>query len=88
MLPGQPGIRGKQAVVDACTRTLSDLAGTTTTFDRLLVVAEEHVAAVDAIGRYVDADGAVSVVSSADLYEFDGGLLTRITSYAVELDAG
>jgi hypothetical protein len=30
---------------------------------------------------------SVSVVSSADIYEFDGdGLVTTITSYAVELD--
>ena len=28
----------------------------------------------------------VSVVSSCDVYEFSGGLLTTLTSYAVELD--
>ena len=35
-----------------------------------------------------EPDGSVSVVSSADVYEFDGeGQVTTITSYAVELDA-
>lgn len=32
-------------------------------------------------------DGSVSIVSSADIYEFDAdSLLTKITSYAVELN--
>jgi hypothetical protein len=38
------------------------------------------------VGRYVDADGGVSLVSSCDIYAFDDGVLTSITSYAVELD--
>jgi hypothetical protein len=42
--------------------------------------------AVDAVGHYLDADGAVSVVSSCDIYEFHDGALQAITSYAVELD--
>ncbi|WP_216870442.1 hypothetical protein [Modestobacter excelsi] len=37
---------------------------------RFVVVAGEGAAAVDAVGRY----------------EFSGGLLTPLTSYAVELD--
>jgi hypothetical protein len=51
-----------------------------------VVAASDRVAAVDAVGRYLSSDGSLSVVSSADIYEFDGaGLLTTITSYAVEL---
>jgi ketosteroid isomerase-like protein len=83
---GQGTITGRQAVVDACEATLAELATTTTEFTRLVVVADGSVAAVDAVGRYVDADGEVSVVSSCDVYEFTGGLLTTITSYTVELD--
>jgi hypothetical protein len=57
-------------------------------FSRFVSVAGNRVAAVDAVGRYVSPDGSVSVVSSADIYEFDReGLITAITSYAVELDA-
>jgi hypothetical protein len=55
-------------------------------FTRFVVVADDATAAVDVVGRYVDADGGVSVVSSCDVYEFTGGLLTTLTSYAVELD--
>lgn len=52
------------------------------------LVADDRVAAVDAIGRYVSPDGTTSVVSSADVHELDAqGLVTTITSYAVELDA-
>jgi gamma-glutamylcyclotransferase (GGCT)/AIG2-like uncharacterized protein YtfP len=57
-------------------------------FSRFVSVASDRVAAVDAVGRYVSSDGSVSVVSSADIYEFDEqGLVATITSYAVELDA-
>jgi len=78
-------VTGKEAVVDACESTLSELATGTAEFLRFVVVADGDAAAVDAVGRYVDADGAVSVVSSCDVYEFSGGLLVAITSYAVEL---
>ncbi len=44
--------------------------------------------AVDAVARYVDEAGSTSVVSSCDIYEFDGDALVTITSYAVELPEG
>jgi ketosteroid isomerase-like protein len=89
VLPGQDRIEGRDAVVAACTSAaaeMAELAGTE--FSRFVSVAGDRVAAVDAVGRYVSRDGSVSVVSSADIYEFDGdGRVTTITSYAVELDA-
>jgi ketosteroid isomerase-like protein len=84
---GSGVLTGRQAVVDACEATLAELATGTAEFRRFLVIAEGDAVAVDAIGRYVDADGGVSVVSSCDLYEFSDGTLTAITSYRVELDA-
>ena len=81
-------LEGRQAVVDACEATLAALAAGTAAFTRFLVVADGDTVAVDAVGRYTDADGAVSVVSSCDVYEFSGGLLTALTSYTVELDPG
>jgi limonene-1,2-epoxide hydrolase len=83
---GQGTVTGRQAVVDACEATLAELGTTTVEFARFGVVADDATAAVDVVGRYVDADGGVSVVSSCDVYEFTGGLLTTLTSYAVELD--
>jgi ketosteroid isomerase-like protein len=85
--PGQFTLTGRDAVIDACETTLRELASGTAEFRRFLVVAEGDAAAVDAIGRYVDAEGEVSLVSSCDIYEFGGGAVTSITSYTVELDA-
>jgi ketosteroid isomerase-like protein len=80
-------LTGRQAVIEACEATLAELATGTAEFRRFLVIAEGDAVAVDAIGRYVDADGGVSVVSSCDLYEFSAGMVTAITSYTVEVDA-
>ncbi len=73
-------------MVDACEATLVELATTTIKFSRFVVVADDNAAAVDVVGQYVDADGTTSVVSSCDVYEFRDGMVTAITSYAVELD--
>ena len=83
---GAGRLTGREAVIDACEATLSELATGTARFERFVVVAEGDAAAVDAIGRYVDAEGEVSVVSSCDIYEFRDGVVTAITSYTVELD--
>jgi ketosteroid isomerase-like protein len=88
VLPGQATIQGKAAVVAACESAAGEfaqLAGTDTV--RFVSVADARTAAVDATTRYRSPDGSASVVSSADIDEFDqDGLLTTITSYAVELD--
>ena len=89
VLPGQGSVEGRPAVVAACTSSATEMAQLASAeFSRFVSVAGDRVAAVDAVGRYVSPDGSVSVVSSADIYEFDGdGLVSTITSYAVELDA-
>ena len=84
---GEGLLTGPQAVVDACDATLAELSRGTAQFLRFVVIGDGDAVAVDAVGRYVDADGGVSVVSSCDIYEFSDGALTAITSYAVELDA-
>ena len=87
VLPGQRPIEGKDAVVAACDASAAEMAQLASTeFTRFVSVGDSRVAAVDAVGRYVGAGGAVSVVASADIYELDeDGLVTTITSYAVEL---
>ena len=89
VLPGQATIEGRDAVVAACNSSATEMAQVTSAeFSRFVSVAGDRVAAVDAVGRYVSPDASVSVVSSADIYEFDGdGLVSTITSYAVEMDA-
>lgn len=89
VVPGQVSMEGRAAVVAACEEALAGMQALRVEFDRFVSVGGPAVAAVDAVGRYVDPDGAVSVVSSADVYEFDAaGLVVTITSYAVELAAG
>ena len=87
VLPGQLTIEGRDDVVAACGSSAAEMAQLVSTeFSRFVSVGGDRVAAVDAIGRYVDREGNVSVVSSADVYEFDGdGRVTSITSYTVEL---
>ena len=87
-LPGQGVIEGKDAVIAACDSTTAEMDHLASTeFSRFVAVGDDRVAAVDAVGHYVSKDGSVSVVSSADIYEFDAdGLVVTVTSYAVELD--
>jgi hypothetical protein len=82
-------IEGKEAVVAACDSSAAEMAELASVeFSRFDCVAGERLAVIDSEARYESPDGSVSVVSSADIYEFDGdGLVTSITSYAVELDA-
>ncbi len=88
VLVGEAALEGRDAIIAACENTAAELAATTTEFTRFLSITGPDAVAVDAIGRYTDVEGHVSVVSSCDIYQFTGGLLTTITSYAVELPAG
>ena len=82
-------IEGKDAVVAACDSSAAEMAELASVeFSHFESVAGDRLAVVGAEARYEEPDGSVSVVSSADVYEFDGeGQVTTITSYAVELDA-
>ena len=86
--PGHPTLDGKDAVVAACEASAAELADLRAVeLTRFVSVADERRAAVDVIARYVSHDDTVSLVSSADVYEFDdAGRVATITSYAVELD--
>ena len=85
---GGTTIGGKSAVIETCNASAAEMAGFgVVEFSRFVSVGDDRGAATDAVGRYVSGDGSVSVVSSADIYEFDdNGRLVTITSYAVELD--
>jgi limonene-1,2-epoxide hydrolase len=82
---GQSTLEGRDAVVKACEDTAAELAAVKTEFTRFLSVAGTDAVAVDAIARYHEAGGTVSMVSSCDIYEFEDSKITTITSYAVEL---
>lgn len=84
---GGSTLEGRDAIISACRDTSEELAQTSTDFSRFVSVMGADAVAVDAVGRYTDAGGDVSVVSSCDIYEFDADVVTTITSYAVELSA-
>ena len=85
VLPGQATLEGSDAVIAACENTTAGLTDATTEFTRFVCAAGSDVVAIDVIARYSTADGQTSVVSSCDIYEFTGDVITRITSYGVEL---
>lgn len=82
---GENLTEGRDAIANACAASADELANVQTEFQRFVIVAGTDAVAVDAIGRYTDPDGTVSLVSSCDVYEFRDGLITTITTYAVEL---
>jgi limonene-1,2-epoxide hydrolase len=84
-LPGQARIEGRAALIAACEGTLEGNVGVTTSWVRFVATADGPVVAVDVVARYEGEDG-VTAVASCDVYEFDGGLIRAITSYAVEVD--
>jgi hypothetical protein len=67
VLVGEATLDGRDAIIAACRSTTTELAATTTEFPRFLLIAGAEAVAVDAVGRYVDAAGQMSVVSSCDL---------------------
>ncbi|MET0965981.1 MAG: nuclear transport factor 2 family protein [Nakamurella sp.] len=86
VLVGGPTIQGRDDVIAACAASAAEFAQGSTDFTRFFSVAGADAVAVDTVGRYV-SEGGTSVVSSCDIYEFDGEMITSITSYAVELPA-
>jgi ketosteroid isomerase-like protein len=84
-LVGSDPLVGRKAVKKACERTAAELAGVTTEFQRFRTVVGDDSVAVDTLARYTDAAGDVSIVASCDIYDFDGGRITEIVSYTVEL---
>jgi ketosteroid isomerase-like protein len=84
-LMGDAQLQGRDAVIDACRATTAGNEGVTTSWLRFVSTGDGEVVAVDAIGQYHGPDG-VAAVSSCDIYEFIGGLISTITSYGVEVD--
>ena len=72
-----------KAEVLALTAESADALKTiTTTFIDQRVIESGDTVVVDSVVEYVADDGEKSVVSSCDLYEFEGGLIVHIRSYA------
>ena len=78
-------LEGADAVRQTCGETLESLQDTSTTYDRCVTAAQNDIVAVDTVARYAGPNG-VTAVASCDIYEFNGEVITAITSYAVEVD--
>ena len=85
ILVGQGRVEGATAVAQACRSSAEEMVQVETTWLRFVAAGAADIVAIDAIGRYDGPDG-VSVVSSCDIFEFNDGAITTITSYAVEVD--
>ena len=64
--------------------TKQNLKVLTSNFLEQRVIDGGDTVVVDSVVEYVDSTGEKSVVSSCDLYEFEGGLVTHIRTYAGE----
>lgn len=84
-LVGGEDLVGKDAVSAECALTADYLSGVTTDFRRFKSVVGESSVVVDSLADYTDPDGSTSTVASCDIYDFDNGMLSHITSYNIEL---
>lgn len=76
---------GKPAVVAACRQAAAEMAATTSHIRRLTTVVGEQAVVVDSVVGYAGGGQPDCTVASCDIYEFQAGLVAKITSYAVEL---
>lgn len=83
-LVGGRTFEGKDAVIAACEESAAYLAGVTTTFRKLRVIAGEESVAVETVVDY-DEPGSSTTVASCDVYLFADGQVAEIVSYNVEL---
>lgn len=82
---GGPQINGKADLMDTCDQSAAYLAGATTHFHRFRSVVGESSVVIDSLADYIDGENEITTVASCDIYDFTDGLLSRITSYTVEL---
>jgi ketosteroid isomerase-like protein len=85
---GGPHARGKDAVVSVCEESARYLTQVTTTFLHFRVIQADDCVVIDSRAEYIDNQDGSSNVASCDIYDFTGGKLAAITSYAVELGTG
>ncbi len=85
MARGESTAAGRDAVIAAGEAAAAELATMTTDVLTFRTVDGGDTVAIETVGRYVEADGATSH-ASCDLYDSTDGRLTRIVSYAVEID--
>ena len=76
---------GRDAVIAACESSAQELGQMRTEFLTFRVVAEGATVVVETVGCYQESEQDPTFVASVDLYDFDDELVTRIVSYAAEI---
>jgi hypothetical protein len=79
-------ILGKERVIETCKQSSSYLKTVTTNFSKFLVLDHKDYITIDSVSEYIDQDKNASKIASCDIYKFEQGQLTEITSYCIELD--
>ena len=74
----------KPEVLALTAESAEALTHITTTIIDQRVIESGGTVVVDSVIEYVADEGEKSIVSSCDLYEFEGGLIVHIRSYAGE----
>ena len=82
---GEWELTGKPAVVNACQRSAEYLATVRTDLRHFRSFVGEQWVVIDSLANYTDRQGAVSIVASCDIHEFEGDRLARVTSYNIAL---
>ena len=82
---GGQQLSGRADVMEACDQSAGYLANVTTRFSRFRTVVGTQSVVVDSLADYTDSEGETTTVASCDIYDFADGLLTRITSFTMEL---
>jgi limonene-1,2-epoxide hydrolase len=76
---------GRDAVIAACDAATAYFAGISTTFLASRTIAGDGAVIVETAARYT-GDQETSGVASCDVFDVADGVITRITSYNVEVD--
>ena len=77
---------GRDAVIAACDASARELGQMTVELLTFRSLADGESVAVETVGRYQEPDRDASFVASVDLYDFTHGKVTRIVSYATEIE--
>ena len=82
---GGEQLTGKAAVVGACEQSAAYLAEAATEFRQFRTLVGESWVVIDSLADYTDTEHKTSTVASCDIYDFQDGMLSEISSYNIEL---
>lgn len=80
---GDKIIKGKEHVIDFCIQTAAYFASVTTVFAIVNVITSADKVAINGTAEFINKENKTTSVSSCDVYLFENGLLTTITSYCI-----